>query len=396
MPSRNIETRGYQSLWEKTMKKKLNTILTGISAIVLFSAGSSLATNGTFLTGNGSRAQGMGGASIAFPQDALAAANNPAGMAYIGTRYDMGTQVIYADVECEVGPLSNSGSAYSPVPEFGFNYKLNEHWSLGMSSAPHGASFTYDNQLFTGVSGLETSSTFMGVTFLPTATYRPSPNLSLGLAAAITIQAFECENLYGTPNSGMEYATGFGWRTGVSWSPATWVTIGAMFAPRIDMSDQGDYADTLLASVGGAIDVPCQYGTGVAFPIGSKLTLAADYLKIEWSGTQFKELFGWRDQNVFRAGVNYVLNPKWTLRAGGSYANRHFKSEYTLNNLMLVGINSKSLSMGFTHNLPGKWGDVTMGIEKDFGSESVGSGSSAGSKLDTTFYIFSIGYGKSF
>lgn len=378
------------------MKKKLFAIITGISTIVLLSAGSSLATNGTFLTGYGSRAQGMGGASIAFPQDTLAAANNPAGMAYAGTRYDMGTQVVYADAECEVGTLVNSGAQFTPVPEFGFNYEINKHWTLGVSSAPHGASSSYDNQLFTGVSGLSTTSTFMGVTVLPTATYRPSPNLAFGLSAAITFQGLENENLYGTFNNGMEYATGFGWRTGVDWSPATWVTIGAMFAPRIHMSDQGDYADTLLASVGGAIDIPCQYGTGVSFHMGSTLTLAADYLKIKWSGTQFKPLFGWRDQNVFRAGANYVLNPKWTLRAGGSYANRHFTDDYTLNNLMLVGINSKSLSMGATHKLPGKWGDVTMGIEKDFGSESVGTGPSSGSKLDTTFYVFSIGYGKSF
>ena len=53
-----------------------------------------LATNGTMPHGYGIKAQGMGGASIALPQDALAAANNPAGMALVGNRLDLGLAVV--------------------------------------------------------------------------------------------------------------------------------------------------------------------------------------------------------------------------------------------------------------------------------------------------------------
>ena len=55
-------------------------------AVSLATSLPALATNGTMPHGYGIKAQGMGGASIALPQDALAAANNPAGMAFVGNR----------------------------------------------------------------------------------------------------------------------------------------------------------------------------------------------------------------------------------------------------------------------------------------------------------------------
>ena len=48
------------------------------------------ATDGYFSTGYGVKQQGQGGAGIAFPQDSLAAATNPAGMVFVGDRFDLG------------------------------------------------------------------------------------------------------------------------------------------------------------------------------------------------------------------------------------------------------------------------------------------------------------------
>ena len=48
------------------------------------------ATDGYFQPGYSVKANGMGGVGIALPQDALAAATNPAGMALIGNRVDGG------------------------------------------------------------------------------------------------------------------------------------------------------------------------------------------------------------------------------------------------------------------------------------------------------------------
>jgi long-chain fatty acid transport protein len=52
--------------------------------------GLALATNGYLAHGYGVKAQGLAGAGIALPQDALAAATNPAGTAFVGERADIG------------------------------------------------------------------------------------------------------------------------------------------------------------------------------------------------------------------------------------------------------------------------------------------------------------------
>ncbi|MBN9888117.1 hypothetical protein [Salipiger abyssi] len=57
--------------------RKLNKALAGAAIwCAACAAAPAWATNGTYLTGFGTKAQGMAGVSLAFPQDALAAANN--------------------------------------------------------------------------------------------------------------------------------------------------------------------------------------------------------------------------------------------------------------------------------------------------------------------------------
>ena len=61
-----------------------------LPAILLIASAEANATDGYFAHGYGVKSQGMGGVGIALPQDALAAAANPAGMGLIGNRVDFG------------------------------------------------------------------------------------------------------------------------------------------------------------------------------------------------------------------------------------------------------------------------------------------------------------------
>jgi len=56
-----------------------------------FTTTGALATDGYFAEGYGMRARGMGGASIATALDAFGGANNPASMAFVGNRLDLGS-----------------------------------------------------------------------------------------------------------------------------------------------------------------------------------------------------------------------------------------------------------------------------------------------------------------
>ncbi|HEY9531842.1 MAG TPA: long-chain fatty acid transporter, partial [Burkholderiales bacterium] len=60
------------------------------------------ATTGYFQHGYGIKAKGMGGVGIALPQDSLAAATNPAGMALIGSRADIGVDWFAPDRGAEI------------------------------------------------------------------------------------------------------------------------------------------------------------------------------------------------------------------------------------------------------------------------------------------------------
>ena len=68
------------------MKRKILAAMT-VAALAPTAA---FATTGYFQHGYGIKAKGMGGVGIALPQDSLAAATNPAGMAFVGNRLDAG------------------------------------------------------------------------------------------------------------------------------------------------------------------------------------------------------------------------------------------------------------------------------------------------------------------
>ncbi|WP_197409246.1 MULTISPECIES: hypothetical protein [Microbulbifer] len=62
------------------MSKKIAQLsAAALSAAALFTVYCAEATNGYFVEGVGPKAQAMAGVGVALPQDALAAANNPAG-----------------------------------------------------------------------------------------------------------------------------------------------------------------------------------------------------------------------------------------------------------------------------------------------------------------------------
>src|SRR3989338_7614229 len=107
-------------------KKKI-ALAAAVAAAVM--APSAFATNGYFAHGYGAKAQGMGGAGVALSQDALAAATNPAGMAIVGNRTDIGVALFMPNRNTEVAGNAaaannikydaNDEDTYF-VPEFGY------------------------------------------------------------------------------------------------------------------------------------------------------------------------------------------------------------------------------------------------------------------------------------
>ncbi len=118
-----------------------------------------LATNGLFSHGWGTRSKAMAGIASALPQDTLVSATNPAGMAFIGNRFDVAvsffrpsprgykanndfaTRVVQTpggDVTLPAGAFVTPGEYDSDldwflIPSFGYNYQINERSTIGFS-----------------------------------------------------------------------------------------------------------------------------------------------------------------------------------------------------------------------------------------------------------------------
>lgn len=118
------------------------------------------ATNGYFSHGTGIKNRALAGAGVAFPQDAMAGATNPAGMAFIGNRFDIGAVLFRPERDYSAGSsLANgnggaftigpgaekSGDATFLIPSFGINYMLTERDAIGLSVYGNGGlNTTYD------------------------------------------------------------------------------------------------------------------------------------------------------------------------------------------------------------------------------------------------------------
>ena len=100
------------------------------------------ATNGYFQHGYGARSQGIAGIGVALPQDALAAASNPAGTAFLSERVDLGLTWFVPERGAEItgGNLFGADGKYSGndrkhffIPEFGHLKPLPGNLTAGIA-----------------------------------------------------------------------------------------------------------------------------------------------------------------------------------------------------------------------------------------------------------------------
>lgn len=130
------------------------------------------ATNGYFKIGYGSKNRGMAGAGMAFGQDALSPAVNPATLAGIGNRWDAGVELFNPQRESTVDASgmvvdaanfpfvatdlqgmvanANSGATIFAIPNFGIAKDLGNGMTAGLALVANGGMNTrYNQNLFT-------------------------------------------------------------------------------------------------------------------------------------------------------------------------------------------------------------------------------------------------------
>ena len=155
------------------MKPILKRTLTTVAvAVALAAAPLANATNGYFRIGYGAKNRGMGGAGMAFAQDSLAPAVNPAALAGVGNRFDGGVEIFNPQREGGLnatglqtpdldgpGPApalsgtdqgAYSGATLFAVPNFGISEDMGGGLTMGLAVVANGGMNTrYNENLFT-------------------------------------------------------------------------------------------------------------------------------------------------------------------------------------------------------------------------------------------------------
>lgn len=385
---------------------KLNRIALAV-ALAGLSVGAH-ATNGYFSHGYGMSAKGMGGVGIAYAQDSLAAATNPAGMVYVGNRFDIGVDVFAPDRGFSIAGTEYDGNgsgfmeSYFPIPEFGYNRMMNDRMSLGVAVFGNGGmNTTYgngDHPFATNPGGPGAGSTvgidLMQMFIAPNIAYKVNDKFSVGATANLIVQAFESQGLsaFFQPDNGKDYSYGASLRVGAMYKVNNAITLGATYQTKADMSKFDDYA-TLFPN-DGEFDIPPNYGIGIAFKATDRLDIAFDVMRIEYESVDVTgnpadminyfgntHGFGWEDQTVYKLGVAYKYNDQLTLRAGYNYGASPIDPSVPAGfpdvtfdmNTLAPGVVEHHLTLGFTHNIDAT-SSVTGAYMHAFNTEIDGAG----------------------
>lgn len=289
------------------------------------------ATNGYFSHGTGIKNRALAGAGVAFPQDAMAGATNPAGMVFIGNRFDVGAVLFLPDREYQAsGSMANgfdgaftigagsktSGDRSFLIPSFGFNKMISDRTAIGFSIYGNGglnttysggsASFDPDGpgpapagSTFPGTFGAGTAGVdLFQVFFNLSIAHKFTENVSVGISPLIAVQGFRSNGLdaFGgftktfaesggmelpdnLTGNGQDYSFGGGVQVGAMIKNiADVVDFGISYRSKIYMDEFDDYSD--LFAEDGDFDIPPTFWAGFAYHPTNNVTLVFDFQRI--------------------------------------------------------------------------------------------------------------------
>ncbi len=239
--------------------------------------------------------------------------------------------------------------------------------------------------------------------FVPSIAYKVHKNHTLGASLVLAAQFFRAEGLEAFGDLGFTSTTGN--LTGMGWEHAYgggyrlgWLgnfmderlKLGVNYSSRVWMDKFQRYQN--LFAEQGDFDIPENYAVGLAFDITPAWTVAFDVQRINWSsvasignpgpatdaaninagnlfplcppGTDVTPCllggakglgFGWRDQTIYKIGVDWAINEKWNARAGYNYGKSPIPETEVLFNMLAPATPEHHLTFGgayaFTENV---------------------------------------------
>jgi long-chain fatty acid transport protein len=357
--------------------------LKSLLAFILLFTISVSATDGYFSTGYGIKQQGQGGAGIAFPQDSLAAATNPAGMVFVGNRFDFGMTFFRPIRGASLTGTGFADGSYDAsrhknyfIPELGYNHMVRPNLSFGVSMFGNGGmntSYTTPIPLLGSTrAGVDLEQLFVA----PTVAFKANSHNAFGASLNLGWQRFSAGGLqnFDNPvassfpgevtNRGYNASYGAGFRVGWLGTINQYLSVGATYQSRTYMQKFAKYKG-LFAEQGG-FDIPANFAGGVAVKVHPKATVAFDVERILYGqvksianldsnqaqlGSNNGPGFGWHDITAIKTGVNFKASSALTLRGGYNHSGLPFDATQTFFNLLAPAVVQNHLTAGATWGL---------------------------------------------
>ena len=362
------------------------------------------ATNGYFAHGYSTKEKGLAGAGVAYSQDSLAAATNPAGMAFVGERMDVGLALFNpSDRSYTVTGAPNAGSFTNAVPgetyvsdndfflipHFAYNWQMDSDSAVGISvygnggmnteypasSTPFGA-----GTFGAGTAGVNLEQAFMNISFARKTSGNHAVGSSLVLAgqrfSAQGLEGFGVANMSTDPNNltGNRHSTsiGAGFKLGYQGEVSKELHVGVSYQSKIGMSEFNEYKG--LFAEGGSFDIPSTYTLGLAYDLGASGKVVFDVQRINYSdvdsianpiqnlfacpgfmgpdpqsclGGSNGAGFGWEDMTIVKLGYEYELAGN-TYRIGYSKGDMPIPESQTLFNILAPAVMEEHFTFGMT------------------------------------------------
>lgn len=348
------------------MNKQL--VAAAVSAAIFALTHNAYATNGDQMIALSAAQAGMGGATVANAQDALAVLVNPAGMADLGmkdVRMDLGFGLLNPPREVN-GHESDSNWYMMPTGAVAFN--VNDRLFLGMGLGGISGMGVNVSDILMAPGSQPMVTTKQVFRFSPAAAFKVNDALSLGASLNIANQslAMSMPTPGGQVNLPQNQQFGFGATLGATYKFNPKLQAGLVWTSKTDIADM-EYNST-AGPVSFDMDMPASLAFGLAFKPMPGLLVEADVKRIFFNDVMGRIsvsnpgglagmppvlAFGWDDQTVYSIGVKKEMG-KMAVSVGFNYGKSPIGTEDVNSNLGSTAIVEKHLSVGITRKFSDK------------------------------------------
>ena len=295
-------------------------LASAVAAAIALPATALATTAGYFQLGYSTISDGMAGASAALPQDSMIQATNPAGIAFVGSRLDLGVAGFWpyrgyssgtaGTAGCSAqgcSPMPNPGSYGSNgdfflIPHIGYTQRLSHDNYVGLAVYGNGGMSTNyhypaattgangpvpGGPYYDGQTGVNLQQLFIQATYAR----KFMRHDSVGLSLIVARQTFSADGLgnfggYSTSSqnlsgNGKSVSDGVGFKIGGQFRIVPGIDLGIAYSPRMSMSKFNSYSG--LFAGGGRFDIPANGVIGLAFKPAAGQVLAFDFQRIYYN-----------------------------------------------------------------------------------------------------------------